>query len=250
MDSERIDREREFHNHAFSHDVRRTTDKFYSVFYLIENQYQQKLCDGAAGKRFLEYGCGQGSSAYLITEKGGWVTGIDISDFAIEQAVQKANALNLQIGFKQMDAEVLEFENKSFDVVCGSGIIHHLDIDKAYSEIARVLAPQGKAVFMEPIGHNLLINLYRWVTPNLRTPDEHPLKKADIKKLYRYFNQVELRFFFFSSLFAILFRNTKRFKGFTIFLNTLDQAIFRIIPFCRWQAWFVLIEVQHPKTNN
>lgn len=250
MDTERIDREREFHNHAFSHEVRKTTDKFYSIFYLIETKYQQKLIDQPLGMSFLEYGCGQGSSAYLIAQNGGKVTGIDISDFAIEQAHQKAEVLNLKISFKQMNAESLQFDNQSFDCVCGSGIIHHLDIDKAYNEIARVLTPQGKAVFMEPMGHNIFINLYRWLTPKLRTSDEHPLKRTDIKKLNQYFNKVELRFFFLSSLTAILFRNTKAFRSLTGFLNNVDQVLFFILPFLRWQAWFILIEVQQPKIKN
>jgi len=36
-----------------------------------------------------------------------------------------------------MDAEKLEFVNDAFDIICGSGISHHLNLDIAYSEIKK-----------------------------------------------------------------------------------------------------------------
>jgi hypothetical protein len=52
------------------------------------------------------------------------------------------------------------------------------DLSLACSEIARVLRPGGPAIFVEPLGHNPLINAYRKRTPALRTVDEHPPTKA------------------------------------------------------------------------
>jgi ubiquinone/menaquinone biosynthesis C-methylase UbiE len=244
--NERIKREQEFHNQIFNDKSRKVTDKFYSIFSLIEQQYVTLLTHQAQGKNILEYGCGEGSSAYLIAQNGGQVTGIDISDYAIEQARTKAKNMNLPITFKQMNAEALEFENQSFDLVCGSGIIHHLDIEKSYHEISRVLRPGGKAIFMEPLGHNPLINWYRNRTPHLRTEDEHPLLQPDLKALYRYFGKVKLSYFFLSSLAAIAFRNTFVFKPLLKCLHGIDRCIFTVFPFMRKQAWFVLIEAGEP----
>lgn len=247
--NERIKREQEFHNQIFNDKSRKVTDKFYSIFSLIEQRYLALLSHQVTGKRILEYGCGEGSSAYLIAQNGGQVTGIDISDYAIEQAQQKANHLNLSIVFKHMNAEALEFESQSFDLVCGSGIIHHLDIEKAYHEISRVLNPGGKAIFMEPLGHNPLINWYRNRTPHLRTEDEHPLLQPDLKALYRYFGEVKLSYYFLSSLAAIAFRNTLVFKPLLTCLHGIDRCIFAVFPFMRKQAWFVLIEAGIPLNN-
>jgi len=158
--------------------------------------------------------------------------------------------MNLPITFKQMNAEALEFENQSFDMVCGSGIIHHLDIEKSYHEISRVLNPSGKAIFMEPLGHNPLINWYRNRTPHLRTEDEHPLLKPDLTALNRYFGKVKLSYFFFSSLAAIAFRNTFVFKPLLKCLHGIDRCIFAVFPFMRKQAWFVLIEASEPFNTN
>lgn len=247
MQKDRLTKEQEFHNHAFSENVREVTSKFYSVFYLIENKYVKKLTDKSPGKKYLEYGCGEGSSAYKIAQNGGEVHGIDISDFAIEQARLKAANENLEITFEQMNAEDLKFEPNYFDVVCGSGILHHLELDKAYSEITKVLKPGGQAVFMEPLGHNFLINWYRNRTPHLRTDDEHPLLKPDIKMIDRYFKDKKISYYFFTALAAIALRKTIVFKPVLRFLHGIDKFLFFTFPFIRWQAWFVLIEMNHPK---
>jgi len=56
-----------------------------------------------------------------------------------------------------MNAEELKFADDYFDIVCGGAILHHLDLNKALSEIARVLKPDGKAIFVEPLGQILLL---------------------------------------------------------------------------------------------
>ena len=45
-----------------------------------------------------------------------------------------------------MDANKLQFPDNSFDVVFGSSILHHLDINQTLDEITRVLKPNGKLV--------------------------------------------------------------------------------------------------------
>jgi hypothetical protein len=50
-------------------------------------------------------------------------------------------------------------------------------------------------VFLEPLGHNPLINLYRRLTPSMRTTDEHPLRMRDIARMRDSFGHVEVEFF-------------------------------------------------------
>src|SRR3546814_4334755 len=47
---------------------------------------------------------------------------------------------------------------------------------------SRVLRPGGRAVFIEPLGLNPAIELYRRFTPSARTPDEHPLLRRDFRR--------------------------------------------------------------------
>ncbi len=44
--------------------------------------------------------------------------------------------------------------------VLGKQILHHLDMTQAVPEIARVLRPGGRAVFLEPLIHNPLLEGY------------------------------------------------------------------------------------------
>jgi ubiquinone/menaquinone biosynthesis C-methylase UbiE len=47
-----------------------------------------------------------------------------------------------------LEAENLSFSNDSFDLVCGSGILHHLDLNRSYKEIQRVLKKMVKQYFL------------------------------------------------------------------------------------------------------
>lgn len=91
-----------------------------------------------------------------------------------------------------MDAEQLDFADSSFDLVCGGGILHHVDVDRLAAETARVLRPGGTALFLEPLGHNPLINLFRRITPRLRSDDERPLLERDLAGLGQYFAEVSV----------------------------------------------------------
>jgi len=60
-------------------------------------------------------------------------------------------------------------------------------------------------VFLEPLGYNFFINIYRRLTPQMRTPDEHPLKDEDFKLIRESFPANEFQFFNFLSLFCVPF---------------------------------------------
>lgn len=86
-----------------------------------------------------------------------------------------------------MDANHLKFADNYFDVVYGSGILHHLDFEQAVKEIYRVLKPGGTIVFQEPLARNPIGKFVRKKTPEARTPDEKPLDKEEFSILNQYF---------------------------------------------------------------
>jgi SAM-dependent methyltransferase len=246
----RLDREREFHDRAFAENVRAGVKRFYSVTGALFEWYEEELAKRAPGARALEYGCGPGSRAFHLARQGAEVVGIDISPVAIEQATEQGRAEGLQdkLEFRVMDAEQLEFPDDSFDIVCGSGIIHHLDLARSYAEIARVLKPGGTALFTEPLGHNPAINWYRNRTPDMRTVDEHPLLMQDLKLAERWFGDVGARFFTLAPLFAIPLRNTKSFGRVVSALDGADRVLFKAVPPLRRQAWMVGLTLTQPRS--
>jgi SAM-dependent methyltransferase len=243
-------REKEFHDRIYGE--RRRDDvvrKYYKIMDGRIRFYEEVLVSRSSGRRVLEYGCGQGGHAYLLAEKGAFVTAIDLSETAIEQAEQTARARGLEdnTDFRVMNAEALDFPDDTFDVVCGTAIIHHLDLHKAYSEIARVLKPDGLAVFMEPLGHNPLINLYRGLTPRLRTEDEHPLRLEDFELARSFFEEVEVSYFHLLSLLAVPFGGTRPFPRVLRTLDAADRLLFRHLPAARKHAWYSVIILALPR---
>lgn len=247
MPETRLEREAEFHNRAFAENTRAAAGKFYAVAVGSKQFYRAVIGRNPRDKCILEYGCGTGSCAFDLARHGARVTGIDISVAGIDLARQKAvdEGVAEQTSFQVMDAEQLAFPGDYFDLVCGSGILHHLDLKKALGELVRVLKPDGQAVFFEPLGHNPLIQLYRRLTPQMRSADEHPLSVDDLQLFFRYFAQVEFHYFHLCSLMAVPFGRLPGFHALRAALEGLDRLLFRL-PFLRKQAWIVVVQLHGP----
>ncbi|ALS00318.1 hypothetical protein ATZ33_02675 [Enterococcus silesiacus] len=96
----------------------------------------------------LDIGVGNGvSSRYLLDQANALsVTGIDISKDAITQA--KKYVQNKNLNFETMDVHSLGFAPETFDFVTAFQThFHWNDLDKALSEINRVLKHKGIVVF-------------------------------------------------------------------------------------------------------
>ena len=250
MSDDRILREKEFHDKRFGNGNgrREPARKYYSVLSKAGAHYRSIALDACPGAHLLEYGCGFGAQSVHWLKAGARVTGIDISSEAIERARRdiKTTPYADRAEYYEMNAEAMTFDDDSFDIVLGSGIIHHLDLDACYSEIARVLKPGGLALFMEPLGHSPIINLYRNLTPSMRTEDEHPLMEADIELARKYFGDVEFTSYNMSTLLAVPFRKTPLFKPLFDSLHQLDQSLFSL-PFMKKQAWSMVLEMRQPR---
>ena len=249
-DNAKLEREREFHDRRFAGDTERQqkVGKFYQIAKSITQAKEKMLLDSSKNAKVIEYGCGTGSYAFKLAENGAeLVTGIDISPVAIEKAQQIAIAKGVaeNTSFEVMNAENLEFAPNSYDLICGSGILHHLDLKLAMDSVVRVLQADGKAVFLEPLGHNFLINLYRRLTPSIRSEDEHPLLDKDLAAFKQHFHQVNVRYFYLTSLGASFLVGKPGFNLALKSLELLDSALLKI-PGIKRQAWLVLIELSQP----
>ena len=243
---DRYDSERRFHDRRFESSPRRA-DSFYAVNTACADHYRELLGMSRPNSRALEYGCGTGSSAFYLASKGVHVTGIDISSVAIGQAQQQATLEGLEVAtFAQMNAERLGFAHDRFELVCGSGILHHLDLRQAMEEVHRVLTPDGRAVFVEPMGHNPIINLYRKLTPHERTEDEHPFLICDFELLEDFFSAVDVQHFVLIALLGIPFANRPGFGAIIRLLNRADGWLFEHVPFLRRYSWTVLLQLADP----
>ena len=242
----RLQREADFHDERFAENTRASTDPFYWVGRRAYDRYNELVMENADGMTVLEYGCGPGADALSLAAKGAQVHGIDISPATIGNARAKAAERDLgsKCSFHVMDAEAMTFPDATFDRICGSGILHHLNLSRAFEEIHRTLKPGGKAMFIEPLGHNPIINWYRSRTPEMRTSDEHPLLARDIREASRRF-RVATEFYHLLVLGAAYLRHESLAYGIARnALDRIDRVLLSLRSPLRWTAWVVVLVLQ------
>ena len=99
------------------------------------------------GTSVLDVACGAGQTAIPMSRAGAKVTGVDIATNLIEQARARAQAENLDARFEEGDAEMLPFEDGSFDIVLSLiGAMFAPRPERVAAELKRVLRPGGKIV--------------------------------------------------------------------------------------------------------
>lgn len=205
------------------------------------------------GKDVLVVGCSSDAIPAWLMEMAR-VTGVDIADEAVGRMNDwiRSQGLGRTCRAVVMNGEDLTFPDRSFDAIVCSGVLHHLDTDKAAASWARCLRPGGQVIMLEPMAWNPVVALYRAVTPSMRTPDEHPLVPRDFRILARHFGGTEVEAHAMTSIASVAFtfvgdpfglsRKSMR------VLAALDRALLRICPPLRYLAWTAYIECRAPRS--
>jgi SAM-dependent methyltransferase len=206
-------------------------------------------------KRVLELGCGNGDLAIDLALAGADLTVLDISPRSVDItcARLKRFAPGVKVEALVAPAEATGLSGNNFEVILGNRVLHHLDVEQAAAEIARLLTPSGRALFVENSGLNPALGFARrhltgrFGIPRFGTEDEHPLVEVDFEHLRRHFRQVELLFPSFRFL-GLLDRQVPgyRFPLASRALAWLDEMIDRHLPWLRRYGYLVLISLAEP----
>jgi len=109
-------------------------------------------------RKILDVGTGSGNFIELIRQIYSdyeEIIGIDTSEYAINSA-KKSFDQDDQIRFLLMDAIHMDFKDETFDLICLSNSLHHLeDIEPIFTEMRRVLKPDGYILVSEMINNDL-----------------------------------------------------------------------------------------------
>ena len=203
-----------------------------------------------AGTRVLDFACGNGENGIRAARFGSDVIGIDISPEGVANA--NANAVSAGVAercrFQVMDGEHMGFPDNDFDFAVEYGALHHVELDQAVRELARVIKPGGAMICTEALRHNPFIHWYRKRTPHLRTAweVEHILGVESLDTIRRHFEEVNFRFFHLFALAAVPLRKTALFHPVRKLLDMVDQLVLRPTVVGRF-AWIMIVTAARPR---
>lgn len=225
--------------------------KYYSVERKSREMILYWFKQNCQGKQVLDYCCGNGEDSRIIARYGAKeVVGIDISEISIENCRKLAEqeGCDKVATYLVRDAEDTGFEDNSFDIITEYGALHHLDLEKAFSELTRILRPDGRIICNEALRHNPFIHVYRKMTLHLRTSweVEHIMGKKEVDFARKYFGKIEIHFFHLFVLMAVPLRNTFMFKPVLTILEWLDSLVLRL-PGIKWWAWQAVFVLSEPR---
>jgi SAM-dependent methyltransferase len=118
---------------------------YHRFFGSLTTRVIEPLLDAAevgARSRLLDVATGPGYAAAAAEGRGATAVGVDVA----AEMIALARRLHPRIEFVQASAERLPFADGTFDAVVGNFLILHLGRpERAAAELARVLAPGGRA---------------------------------------------------------------------------------------------------------
>lgn len=165
--------------------------------------------DGARDLDVLEIGVGLGADHQRFAQARARLTGIDLTDRAVEHTRRRCELFGLRSDLRVADAESLPFADESFDWVYSWGVLHHTpDTVKAIGEVFRVLKPGGVAKIMVYQKYSLvglmlwlryalcrlkpLIPLSQIYSQYLESPGTKAYSGAEAHALFKRFRQVDI----------------------------------------------------------
>ena len=219
---------------------------------LTVNRFMVDHLSPVAGKTVLDLGCGYSMSPLRFAHADAMVTACEVSPRAIAavQEVARRQGVADRIRFHVGPAERLPFPDASFDLIHGASVLHHVEVDMAGAELARVLKPGGKGVFTDPFGHNPLLEFARDYLPYPGKAQEKgtdlPLTVPAIARFAQHFSSHHWQGLELFGMIGKPLRIRRTIVGRRIHdgLNALDALVLRQIPgiqkYCRYVGLVVV----------
>jgi 2-polyprenyl-3-methyl-5-hydroxy-6-metoxy-1,4-benzoquinol methylase len=264
---ERRRKEAEFHDQwAADVDVGDLlVDETFTAVTAVENQHILEQFGNVRDLRVLDYGSGMSEGGIYLAKQGARVVSVDVSPGMLENAKRLAALHGVEIETRQVTGDTIPGDADEFDRIYGNGVLHHVPLDTAIPELARVLKPSGVGCFMEPLPYNPLINVYRRIAKEVRTEDETPLSFSQIEQFKQSFADVTHQEFWLTSLAVFLkfyvwdranpnkerywkkiFTDADKIAGMFRPLNAIDRRLMSLMPPLGRLCWNTVVTVRRP----
>ena len=147
----------------------------YDAMVQLESLYAWvfRLLDLQPGTTLLDAACGRSQLVDMACARGVRATGVDYAFAPIRDLTECREG-----GYLTADGEQLPFTSNAFDNITSMGSLeHYVHIDQGVRELARVLAPQGKALIFVPNTFSLFHNVYMSMKTGYMLDDGQPLQR-------------------------------------------------------------------------
>lgn len=128
------------------------TSEYYARYRdIYPDEFYRKIADRGLcieGQKVLDLGTGTGVLPRNMYKYGAEWTGTDISPEQIEQAKRLASEAGMNIDFKAVSAEKIDYPADSFDVITACQCFWYFDHVKVAPELHRLLRKDGKLVIL------------------------------------------------------------------------------------------------------
>jgi ubiquinone/menaquinone biosynthesis C-methylase UbiE len=231
----------------------------------LENKFILSKMGSLKGKKLLDIGAGLGESSVYFALQGAHVTLVDISPQMVATALGLGRRFGVELEGIVSSAEKLDLPSDTYDIIYTANTLHHVqDRASLFAQMSRALKPEGMFFSYDPLAYNPVINVYRRMATEVRTPDEAPLTKADITLAGKYFSNLQHREFWIATLALFvkyyvldkigpnqdrywkrILRETEHGLGWWKPLRALDGFLTRL-PLMKWLAWNVVLWGRKP----
>lgn len=203
-----------------------------------------------AGTVAVDLGGGLGLGAILLAKRGARVVICDVSLPRLREAKKNIEALGLgaRVRYVLGSGERLPFRSGSLGALFTKSVLIHTRLEETARECGRVLAPQGRGAFIEPMRKNPFVNLYRALAaPKVWKSITTYFRAAEFRILAEGLRasgggKIHFRGFFLlgflASVFHFAISSPSLYRMAECAGQTADEALFRLFPKWRRRCWF------------
>ena len=178
-----------------------------------------------------------------FAQRGAEVYAVDVSWSALALVADLARTKDIEdrIILLQMDGEKIGIESEYFDLTFADTMLMHADPVAIAAECHRVLRPNGKAIFIEPLKNNPFVRLARLTSWGCSDSQPNYITLQDFSNMAALFRRARHREFYLFSVLLLPLRDVK-YLSLIKAVQAFDDYLIRMFSMLRPLCWVTVME--------